>query len=317
LNWYVGFVVLKAIDIGGSMVIHTFGAYYGLACSLALSPKNQKHYKYNVSGYNSDVFSMIGTLFLWIMWPSFNCAFAPEYSQARTIINTFLGLIGATLSAFLFSRMFEEEGTRFDMIHIQNATLAGGVAMGACSDLRLDPGGALLIGAVAGFISVFGFVFLSPALTKCIGLRDTCGVHNLHGMPGVLGGIVSIIATAVATRAKYGNAEFEDHFPHLDNQALYQLIALLITLGIAIVSGLVVGVSVQTLSTFFKQRYYQPTLGEDIHFVDETQWLVAADYTTDTLLQNLSENADLTQMARTFSKRSLPKMTDPTRKESA
>lgn len=30
-------------------------------------------------------------------------------------------------------------------------------------------------------------------------LLDTCGVHNLHGLPGVFSGIASAIAAAVAS----------------------------------------------------------------------------------------------------------------------
>lgn len=46
------------------------------------------------------------------------------------------------------------------MIDIQNATLAGGVAMGTCADMGIHPAFALLIGAISGTFSVFGFAVL-------------------------------------------------------------------------------------------------------------------------------------------------------------
>ena len=48
-------------------------------------------------------------------------------------------------------------------------------------------------------------VFLQPWLAKKLKIHDTCGVHNLHGMPGVMGLILSIIMAAVATEEEYGN----------------------------------------------------------------------------------------------------------------
>ena len=49
----------------------------------------------------------------------------------------------------------------YTQVHVQNATLAGGVAVGACADMVIEPWGALLIGCVSGVVSVLGYKFLS------------------------------------------------------------------------------------------------------------------------------------------------------------
>lgn len=46
-------------------------------------------------------------------------------------------------------------------MHIQNATLAGGVAVGATADMPLNPWGAVVIGCLAGLLSTVGFRFFT------------------------------------------------------------------------------------------------------------------------------------------------------------
>jgi len=58
-------------------------------------------------------------------------------------------------------------------MHVQNATLAGGVAVGSAAALSLHPAGALAIGAFAGALSTVGFAFALPGLEAKIGLGDT------------------------------------------------------------------------------------------------------------------------------------------------
>lgn len=65
----------------------------------------------------------------------------------------------------------------------QNATLAGGVAVGSMANLEIAPFGALLLGMVVGVWSVWGYEHVSPFLVDKVGLQDTCGVINLHGAP--------------------------------------------------------------------------------------------------------------------------------------
>lgn len=68
----------------------------------------------------------------------------------------------------------------------------------------------MIVGFVAGAISALGFLYLTPYLKAKIGLHDTCGVHNLHGIPGIIGGIISAITADTAGR-NFGD-RFNDIF---------------------------------------------------------------------------------------------------------
>ena len=137
------------------------------------------------------------------------------------------------------------------MIDIQNATLAGGVAVGSSADLVIAPWGALLIGLVSGSVSVLGYVYLSPKLEE-YGIYDTCGVNNLHGIPGIIGGLGGFISASLADDNLYGD-NISLIFPGRANgrsafqQGLYQLAALGTTLGISICGGLITGFIVNNL----------------------------------------------------------------------
>lgn len=157
------------------------------------------------SCYTSDLFAMIGTLFLWLFWPSFNAALTSGTAQERTVINTYLSISASALTVYIFSRALRRHG-KFEMVEIQNATLAGGVAMGASGSFMLYPWGALLVGMVAGALSTVGFIYITPFLEARISLHDTAGINNLHGMPGILGGIVSAVAAALAPQSTYGES---------------------------------------------------------------------------------------------------------------
>jgi hypothetical protein len=144
----------------------------------------------------------------------------------------------------VFSRIFRNEKT-FNMVDVQNATLAGGVAIGASADLLIEPWCCMLVGMIAGFISVFGYNVLQKALFDSIRLHDTCGVHNLHGMPGILGALTAIITCAVATSETYGSdlgiIFASSATRSMSARAGYQTAALFTTLGVALVSGCLTG----------------------------------------------------------------------------
>lgn len=110
------------------------------------------------------------------------------------------------MTTFAISALVSHE-KKFDMVHVQNSTLAGGVAVGSICNLMIHPFGALLVGVIAGVISVLGYRFLTPAmLSGGLRLSDTCGVNNLHGMPALLSAIFSAIYASMATTETYGSS---------------------------------------------------------------------------------------------------------------
>ena len=46
---------------------------------------------------------------------------------------------------------------RFQVVDLQNATLSGGVAVGAIADLMIQPGGAFVMGSICGVVSTLGY----------------------------------------------------------------------------------------------------------------------------------------------------------------
>ncbi|NWY58189.1 RHAG protein, partial [Chionis minor] len=224
--------ILQATDVGASMTIHAFGAYFGLAVTLVLyRPGLKNKHENEESTYHSDLFAMIGTLFLWLFWPSFNSAIASEsIYQIKAIVNTYYSLAACTVVTFALSSLVDQRG-KFSMVLIQNATLAGGVAVGTCADLSIHPFAAMCIGSIAGIVSVLGYHFLTPLLASKLNIQDTCGVHNLHGLPGILGGIAGIIVAAVKEEVRQG-VRFT---PGMQAAALGS------TIGIALAGGALTG----------------------------------------------------------------------------
>lgn len=87
------------------MYVHAFGAYFGLAVAKVLNNRELDTEKKESSTYNSDLFSMIGTLFLWLYWPSFNSAVAKDEGQLRAIVNTYLSIAASCITTFIVSTL--------------------------------------------------------------------------------------------------------------------------------------------------------------------------------------------------------------------
>jgi ammonium transporter Rh len=152
-NEFLGVHRFCAYDIGQSMFVHAFGiykkhifekitftfsvyifigAFFGIAVAFMLYDKELTSIEAEQrekSIYHSDLFSMIGTLFLFCFWPSFNAGLAKTGDgRLRSIVNTYISIASSVLLTYICSCLFNKE-KKFTMNHIQYATLAGGVGM--------------------------------------------------------------------------------------------------------------------------------------------------------------------------------------------
>jgi ammonium transporter Rh len=296
INFQIIVIRLGIVDVGGSYALHLFGAIVGVTTSWMFgkmnanaSPAAIKAAKPDASANRvTDTIAMVGTLFLYIMWPSFNGGLVEGSQYNRAFINTHLALAACCVTAFATSGLLRPK-RRFSMVDIQNATLAGGVAIGAAADLIVEPWGALLAGIAAGFISVAGFAKAQAWLEETFSIHDSCGVMWLHGVPGILGAIISAISVAWNADADtYGATLYTIFFkmassnatesaaqgvanPGEDREKMrqggIQMAALCITIGIAVVTGLVIGAFIG--SPLFRQLETRHFFDDSIFFTEE------------------------------------------------
>lgn len=132
---------------------------------------------------------------------------------------------------------------------------------------------------IAGVVSTLGFHYVTPLLERHIGLYDTCGINNLHGVPGVLGGIFSAIVMA-AYNSGYDTVYtsnfnfFTSPFTNVSNflkQGGLQLAGTLSCLFFGLTFGLVTGFIIsltynERAATFFHDDpYFDTGDGESAH----------------------------------------------------
>ncbi|XP_067862691.1 rh blood group, D antigen isoform X2 [Heptranchias perlo] len=214
------------------MYLHLFGAFFGLIVSrLLYRPGLQKGHEKEGSFPISDLFSMIGTVFLWMFWPSFNAALL-DTDRAKAVFNTYFALAACTVATFAISIHIHSKG-KIDVSHIRSATLAGGVAVGLSASLIPSAYIAMIIGLIAGVISTLGLKYLKAKFELYLGLHDTCGVLYTHGLPGVIGGIVYIILLSVPS--------VSEDLQRKTLHAAYWETAMFITLAMSILTGLITG----------------------------------------------------------------------------
>ncbi len=187
-------------DFAGSCAIHMVGGISALIGAKMVGPrigKFEKDEKGNITKVNAFpghniVIGALGVFILWFGWYGFNGAACTSTEQlASVFLTTTVAPSVATVVCMIFTWV---KYGKPDVSMCLNASLAGLVAITAPCDVT-DAFGAVIIGAVAGLLVVFGVWLLDFKLH----IDDPVGAVAVHMMNGIWGTIATgLFATTTA-----------------------------------------------------------------------------------------------------------------------
>ena len=187
-------------DFAGSCAIHMVGGISALIGAAILGPRIGKFTKdksgkitkvHAFPGHNLPI-GALGVFILWLGWYGFNGAACTSVEQLGSVfVTTTIAPAVATVMCMIFTWI---KYGKPDVSMCLNASLAGLVAITAPCDVT-DAFGAIVIGAVAGVLVVFGVWLLDYKLH----VDDPVGAVAVHCMNGIWGTIaVGLFATNTA-----------------------------------------------------------------------------------------------------------------------
>ena len=146
---------LGFVDFAGSTVVHSIGAWVGLATILVVgarrgrfSPDGLSH---KIQGSNMP-FSVLGTLLLWFGWIGFNGGSTLSFNSQvpGIILNTMLAGVAGMLTIAIL--LIIQDG-RVRVEPLMNGVLAGLVSITACANVVTNPI-AVIIGATGAAVAI-------------------------------------------------------------------------------------------------------------------------------------------------------------------
>ncbi|WP_303922073.1 ammonium transporter [Draconibacterium sediminis] len=176
-------------DFAGSSIVHSVGAWVGLAGASIIGPRLGKYGKDGeakaIPGHNLAM-GALGVFILWFGWFGFNpgsqlAAAGTDNAVAigHIAVTTNLAAAAGAVTAMMVAWFrYKRPSLSISL----NGALAGLVAITAGCD-AVNPMGALFIGIIAGFILPFAVEFFD----KILKVDDPVGAISVHGVSGAFG----------------------------------------------------------------------------------------------------------------------------------
>uniref|UniRef100_A0A3Q1I1W4 Ammonium transporter AmtB-like domain-containing protein n=1 Tax=Anabas testudineus TaxID=64144 RepID=A0A3Q1I1W4_ANATE len=230
LNGWVLQTLLKVRSLNSIMMLHIFGALFGLMLTWILFRKeSEQQFEKEKFDRKTGLFSMLGTVFLWMFWPSFNSFLVDSHTPGRkleVVCSTYLALGVSAVTAAAVSVLSSPRGKfnlRCIMWRLCSLVLSKSVVH--------QPWEAMTIGFTAAVVSTIGIRYLKSHMLLAFQCHDTCAVLSTHGLPGLLGWLAHLLLQII---------DCEDHTTTI-RFAVFHICVLLITITISLSMGIITG----------------------------------------------------------------------------
>jgi len=216
--WATGGYLFEAgdLDFAGGTVVHINAGVAALVGAIVLGKR---------IGLGRDAMpphslpmTMIGASLLWVGWFGFNAGSNLEATGGAVLafLNTILATAAAGLSWMAAEWMLRGKPS---MLGIASGVVAGLVAITPAAGL-VGPMGAIILGAIAGVVCLWGVT----GLKKALGYDDSLDVFGIHG----IGGIIGAIGTGIFVSPALGGVGVDGYT--MGGQVTTQAMGVLITI---------------------------------------------------------------------------------------
>ena len=211
-----------ALDFAGGTVVHINAGIAGLVAAIVIG-KRRGYGHDNMAPYNLTL-AVIGASLLWVGWFGFNAgsAAAAGGRAGMAMMVTQVAAAGAALAW-----MFAEWSTRGkpSVLGVISGAVGGLVAITPASGFVM-PGGALIIGVVAGLVCFWA----STSLKRKLGFDDSLDVFGVHGVGGIVGALLTgVFAVGALSATEATPAGYQGLLEGNGGQVVTQAIAVVFT----------------------------------------------------------------------------------------
>ena len=295
LNYLLVRQSLNVIDIGGTLNVHLFGAVFGSIFSMISFCNKNEMERINTSihigsEHNSNLFALFGSLMIIPLWPSFNTALVDVNLKYRGIINTYFSVGGSIIAFFLMSSLLNNR--KFKIEDVIYSSFPGAIVLGGCCHLIKEFYLCILFGILASIASsILSFLFYEKVRINNRGYHDTFQILFYHGIPAIIGGIITSIflGNLKNFRNKIHNFDYKmfigtlfsddinnitrEDKTNIEGKAAVLFGAIFLTIVIAGLSGLCVGLCVKFCNCNIAWRYFNDSEFFDVDENEPFPWI--------------------------------------------